>query len=101
MLLYKPFEETDIEPKLLRQTKKPPKNKNEGKVTVTFLLNGYCPARNLVFERAKKAAESFGDKVVFEAVDTSDIDTLNEWGQLNELFIEDKRIEFGPPLSYE
>jgi len=98
LLLFKPFSKDAEKPKFVRQVKTPEKQKNPGKVTITFLLNGYCPGRSIVFERAKKAAASFGDKVVFEVVDTSDLQVYREWGLHNELFIEDEKITFGPPL---
>ncbi len=97
-LLYKKFDEDAKSPKFLNQDKLPQKGKNEGKVTITFLLNGYCPGRSIVYERAGKAVQRFGDKVVLETVDTSELETFREWGRQNELFIEDKAVTFGPPL---
>jgi len=55
----------------------------------------------LVFERAKRAALEFGDKVEFREYDTFDKDVFNEWGILDALFIDDKRVRTGPPPSYE
>ncbi len=101
LLLYKKFDEEAKMPKFLKQDKIPMKGKNKGKVTITFLLNGYCPGRSIVYERALRAVQSFGDRVVLETVDTSDLETFKEWGRQNELFIEDKAISFGPPLPYK
>ena len=70
-------------------------------MTLTYFLNGCCPACNAVCERARKAAAEFGDKAVFRAVDTFDRDTYLAWGAHNELYIEDKRATAGPPLSYD
>ena len=72
-----------------------------GKVTVTAFLNGWCPAQNLAFERAKRAAAEFGDKVVFREIDTSDRETFLEWGLSDALFIDNKQVWTGPPPSYE
>ena len=72
-----------------------------GKVAVTAFLNGWCPAQNLVFERAKRAASEFGDKVVFREIDTFDRETFLEWGIADALFIDDKQVRTGPPPSYE
>ena len=101
VLLFKSFAPDAAAPKLIRPEKTPEKQKNKGKVTVTFLLNGYCPGRSIAYERVKRIAAEFGDSVVFETVDTSDRETFLEWGVQNELFIEDKRIGFGPPPSYD
>ena len=101
VLLFKPFGADARPPKMIRQKKTPEKNQNPGAVTVTFFLSGYCPGRNIVFERTKRAVESFDGKAVFIAVDTSDRETYLEWGMRDELFIEDKQVRYGPPLSYE
>jgi len=99
-LLFKPFIADAQPPRFIRQKKKPEKNQNPGKVTVTYLLTGSCPAASLVCERAKRAAAEFGDKVVFHFIDTTDRETYLEWGTQNELYIEDKQASFGPPLTY-
>ena len=52
-------------------------------------------------ERAKRAAAEFGDKVVFNTVNTFDRETYLAWGAHNELYIEDQCASSGPPLSYE
>ena len=100
-LLFKPFVPDAQPPRLITQKKIPEKNTNPGKVTVTYFLTGCCPACNLVCERAKRAAALFGDKVVFETVNTMDRETYLEWGAHNELYIEDKQASSGPPLSYD
>ena len=68
---------------------------------MTAFLNGWCPAQNMTFERARKAASEFGDKVVFRKIDTFDRETLLEWGIADALFIDDKQVRTGPPPSYE
>ncbi len=67
-LLWKPFVEGAERPRWVRIKKKP--GAIPGKVVVTAFINGWCPAQNLVFERAKRAAAELGDKVVFRSVDT-------------------------------
>jgi hypothetical protein len=54
----------------------------------------------LVFERAKRAACEFGDLVDFREYNTFDEDVFNEWGIVDALFIDDKRVRTGPPPSY-
>ncbi len=81
-----------------------PANKPErvpGKVAVTSFVNGWCPAQNLVCERAKRAAAEVGDRVMFREVDTLDRDNLDEWGIVDALFIDGKAVRTGPPPSFE
>ncbi|MCR4437382.1 MAG: GNAT family N-acetyltransferase [Eubacteriales bacterium] len=99
VLLWKPFNEEAIPPKWIKQKKKPvivP-----GKVTVTAFINGWCPAQNIAFERAKRASAEFGDKVVFQEYGTYDRETFLEWGLSDVLFVDGKQIRTGPPPTYE
>ena len=99
VLLWKPFTLEAIPPKWIKQKKKP--EKTPGRVVVTAFLNGWCPAQNMVFERARRAAAEFGDKVVFRKIDTFNRDTFLEWGITDALFIDDKPVRTGPPPPYE
>jgi len=99
VLLWKPFTDDAIPPKWIRQKKRP--EVTPGKVTVTAFLNGWCPAQNIVFERAKRAASEFGDKVVLREIDTFDKDTFLEWGIGDGLYVDNKQVRTGPPPSYE
>lgn len=99
VLLWKPFTGEAIPPKWIKQKKKP--EMIPGKVTVTALLDGWCPAQNLVFERAKRAASELGDKVEFRGIDTFDREVFLEWGIADALFIDGKQVRTGPPPSYE
>ncbi|MFC1908839.1 GNAT family N-acetyltransferase [Chloroflexota bacterium] len=99
VLLWKPFTNNAIPPKLVKQKKKP--EIIPGKVTVTALLNGWCPAQNLVCERARRAASEFGDNVIFSEVNTFNRKNLLEWGISDALFIDDTKMRTGPPPSYE
>lgn len=99
LLVWKAFSEDAKPPHWLQQKKDVPTI--PGKVAVTAFINGWCPAQNLVFERAKKAAAEFGDSVVFQQVDTSNRETLLEWGISDGVFIDGKPISFGPPLSFD
>ena len=99
VLLWKPFSEDAVPPGWFKSKKKP--GLITGKVTVTAFLNGWCPAQNMVFERAKRAASEFGDKVVFRRIDTSDREVFLEWGISDDLYIDDKQVRTGPPPSYE
>ncbi len=98
ILLWKRFTDDAIPPNWIRQKKKP--EKIAGKVSVTSFINGWCTAQNMVFERAKRAASQFGDKVAFREIRTFDRDVFLEWGISDALFIDGKQIRTGPPPSY-
>ena len=99
VLLWKPFADDAVAPKWIRPKKKP--KAVPGQVTVTAFLNGWCPAQNLVFERAKRAASELGDKVVFQGINTFDRQLLLEWGIADGLFIDERQVRTGPPPSYK
>ena len=99
VLLWKPFAAEVSPPKWIRRKKRP--DTKSDKVQVTAFLNGWCPAQNIVFERAKKAAGELQDKVIFQEYDTSDRTTFLEWGISDALFIDGKEVWTGPPPSYE
>jgi N-acetylglutamate synthase-like GNAT family acetyltransferase len=99
VLLWKRFTGDVLPPKWIKQKKKP--EKMEGKVTVTSFINGWCTAQNMVFERAKRAASEFGNKVEFQEIRTFDRDVFLEWGISDALFIDGKQIRTGPPPSLE
>ncbi|MFC1862210.1 GNAT family N-acetyltransferase [Chloroflexota bacterium] len=99
VLLWKPFTDDAIPPKWIKQKKQP--ELIPGKVTVTSFLNGWCPAQNMVFERARRAAAKFGSDIVFQQIDTLDRNNFLEWGISDALFIDGKPVRTGPPPSYE
>jgi len=99
VLLWKPFADDAVAPKWIRPKKKP--KAVPGQVTVTAFLNGWCPAQNLVFERANRAASELGDKVVFQGINTFDRQLLLEWGIADGLFIDERQVRTGPPPSYK
>jgi GNAT superfamily N-acetyltransferase len=99
ILLWKPFTKNVIAPKWIKQKEKP--ERIPGKVVVTSFINGWCPAQNIVHERAKKAASEFGDNVLFHKINTFDREVLVEWGISDALYIDNKEVRTGPPPSYE
>jgi GNAT superfamily N-acetyltransferase len=100
-LLWKPFSADGVPPKWVRRKARPSLDPN--KVTVTAFCNGWCPAQNLVFERAKRAScdLQLADKVVFREVNTFDRDEFRRWGISDALYINQKEVRTGPPPSYE
>ena len=99
VLLWKPFTEDAISPNWIKRKKKPEKILD--KVTVTGYINGWCPAQNIVFERAKRAVSEFGENVIFKEINTFDRKVLLEWGISDALYIDDKEVRTGPPPSYK
>ena len=98
-LLWKPFTDDAEPPRWIKQKKKP--DITPGKVTVTSFVNGWCMAQNIVHERAKRAAGELGDQIAYRVIDTRDEDAFEEWGIVDALYIDGKRINTGPPPSYE
>ena len=98
-LLWKPFQGDAVPPRWIKQKKKP--SGEPGKVVVTCFRNGWCPAQNMSFERARRAAAELGDRVVFREIDTFDRQVASEWGISDALFVDSKQVRTGPPPSYE
>ena len=98
-LLWKPFAQDAAPPQWIRPQKKP--ERIPGQVTVTALLSGWCPAQNLAYERAKRAAAEIGARVVFQGIDTFDRNQFLEWGISDALYIDDRQVRTGPPPSLE
>jgi hypothetical protein len=99
ILLWKPFTDDAVPPKWIKDKKQP--EKIAGKVAVTSFINGWCPAQNMVYERAKRAVSEFGDRVDFQEIHTFDRDKFLEWGISDALFIDGKQIRTGPPPSFD
>jgi GNAT superfamily N-acetyltransferase len=98
-LLWKPFTLEATPPRWIRPKRSPPAGTE--RVQVVAFLSGWCPAFNIVFERARRAAADFGGAVQFVWVDTSERDNLVAWGINDGLYIDGKRMRTGPPPSYE
>jgi GNAT superfamily N-acetyltransferase len=99
LMVWKPFVMEAEAPKWVRQKKKP--EKQPGQVTITGFRNGWCPAQNIVFERAKRASEEVGEKAVFLEIPTQNRETFLEWGISDSLYIDERKVRTGPPPSYE
>ncbi|UCC41502.1 MAG: GNAT family N-acetyltransferase [Candidatus Aminicenantes bacterium] len=99
VLLWKPFSEDAIPPKWIKKKYGP--ELAPGKVTVTSFLNGQCPAGNIVHERTKRAVEEIGDKVILKTIETRDKEVMLQYGEKDALYIDNKKVNLGPPPSYE
>lgn len=98
-LMWKPFHSDAQAPAWIKPRKKP--QAEAGKVVVTGLLNGWCPAMSMVHERARRAAAELGGAVEFREIHTADRDVFQEWGMTDALFIDGKEMRNGPPPKYE
>jgi len=98
-LVWKPFAPEAAPPRWIRRGKVP--RAVPGRVTVTSFRHGWCPAQNLVHERAKRAAAAFDARVVFRTIDTSERWRFVEWGIADALFVDGREVRTGPPPSYE
>ena len=99
VLLWKPFSDEALPPKWVKIKRKP--ELVPGKVVVTALANGWCSGIDGMIERAQQISREFGEDVVYREIDTSDREVVREWGLSGALFVNQKNIYKGPPLSYE
>ena len=99
VLLLKRFADDAKAPRWIRRKKTP--EAIAGKVALTQFINGWCPAQNIVCERAKRASAEFGENVLFQENDTSERDVFLEWGISDALFIGGKEVSTGPPPAYK
>ena len=97
-LVWKPFAADAEPPRWPAVTGKRP-DLVPGKVLVTGCVSGWCPAQNLAFERARRAAAAFGDRALVRQVDTLDRATMLAWGEADALFVDGRRVWTGPPPS--
>jgi GNAT superfamily N-acetyltransferase len=97
-LLWKPFNENAIPPKFIKRIKIPEKGKD--RVNITLFKNGWCPAMNMVYERALRASGEFEGKVEVNEFDTMNREIFYEWGIVDGLYIDGREVRTGPPPSY-
>lgn len=98
-LIWKPFVDEAAEPSWIPTHPVPEGDPDE--VTVLAFRNGWCPASNIVFERARRAAEELGDRVTFVTIDVADKTDLLRHGHTDEVFVDGKPVQTGPPPSYD
>ena len=60
-----------------------------------------CPVGGLNYEKSKKAALSFKEKVEFREINTYEPEVIKEWGITDAVYINNNLITAGPPLSYK
>jgi N-acetylglutamate synthase-like GNAT family acetyltransferase len=99
VLLWKPFSDDASAPHFIKTRREP--ELIPGKVVVTALANGWCSGINGMIERARQISREFGDNVIYREIDTSSRVAVREWGLSDGLFVNQRNIYMGPPLSYE
>lgn len=99
VLLWKPFEDSAQPPQWIKAKKRP--GSTPGRVEVTAFISGWCPAGNMVMERARRAASEIGQSVEFREVDTWPRDVFAEWGIRDGLFVDGRQVRTGPPPSFD
>lgn len=99
VLLWKPFAADARPPRWFPRHRKRP-DPVPGKVDVTAFSSGWCLAANLTYERARRAARELGDRVAFREIDTSARSSVAEWGATDEVLVDGKSVQWGPPPSY-
>jgi thiol-disulfide isomerase/thioredoxin len=99
VLLWKPFTPEASPPKWIREKKRP--QPIPDKVSVVAFINGWCPAQNMIFERAKRACSELGEKVIFKEINTRRRETFLEWGITDGVYINGKALRTGPPPKYQ
>ena len=98
-LVWKPFT-ADAEPPRWIEEQPVPAGE-PGQVQVTAFQSGWCPSANLVYERARRAADELGTPVNLTTIDTSDRDTLISCGRADSVFVNGKPLQRGAPPSYK
>ena len=97
-LMWKPFTDAARPPKWRRRVKSP--QREPGKVVVDGFISGWCPAMNITYERTRRAAETLGG-IEFRSHDTTDHAVLDDWGIVDEVFVDGRKVRNGPPQKYE
>jgi GNAT superfamily N-acetyltransferase len=98
-LLWKPFADDAQPPRWFPKTDKRPEPV-PGKVDVTAFSSGWCLAQNLIYERARRASAELGDAVSFREIDTSTREAVAEWGASDQVLVDGRKLQSGPPPSY-
>lgn len=97
-LVWKPFTNEAAPPHWPSSASKLPEPV-PGKVNLTAFSSGWCLARNLTCERAKRVAAEFGDSVSFIEIDTSTKEAVAEWGRVDDVLLDGRSLQKGPPPS--
>jgi len=97
-LLYKAFTPDSIPPRW-RKPAPQPDTHDSGPVPMKILSNGWCPAMNMVMQRARMIASEFGGAVEVEEISTADPAVMAELGESDMLYIDNTPVSPAPPVS--
>ncbi len=97
-LVWKPFVAEAQEPRWIEE--QPVTLGSSGPVEVTAFASGWCPAMNLVAERARRAADELGPDVQFTTIDTTDRETMLRCGRADQVLVDGRPLQRGRPPSY-
>lgn len=97
-LMWKPFNENAVPPRFIQVRRNPEQGKE--KVNISLFRNGWCTAMDIVYERTKRVAEEFKEKVELHTYDTTDRAIVEKWGITDALFIDGKEMRTGPPPKF-
>ncbi len=96
-LVWKPFTYRALPPRWIEPLKAPAAVPD--RVSVVSFSWGWCMAQNLAHERARRVAAEFGDRVEYRRHDTTDAAVWAEWRRVDDLFIDGRPVNLGPPPS--
>ena len=97
-LVWKPFTAEARPPRWLEPQPLPTGDPDT--VDVRAFCSGWCPAANLVHERARRASDDLGDDVGFVSIDTTDRATQLACGRTDEVLVDGLPLQRGAPPSY-
>jgi GNAT superfamily N-acetyltransferase len=95
-LVWKSFADDAVPPRWVQPQPLPEGHDDTGGVLA--FCNGWCPAANLVYERARRAADELG--VDFETIDTTDRESMLRYGRSDEVLVSGRPLQRGAPPSY-
>lgn len=97
-LVWKPFVAAAQQPQWVEE--QPVTIGGSGRVEVNAFKTGWCPAANLVYERARRAADELGSDVHFTTIDTLDRDTMLRCGRSDQVVVNGRQLQRGAPPTY-
>lgn len=97
-LVWKPLTDDAHPPRWIEP--QPLSAADPGAVDVRAFCSGWCPAANLVYERARRASDELGDDVSFVSIDTTDRATQIAVGRTYEVLVDGRPLQRGAPPSY-
>ncbi len=86
VLVWKPFSDAAVAPAYRRQAKRPLGDPN--RISVFAFLNGWCMGACSQCVTAREAVAGLQHVVDYHEIDTSDRETLREWGISDGVFVE-------------